>query len=151
MSVTAPPCCLLLYTSLYQSLQPPDNYFCVVDLHAITVPHDPVELRAATRSMAATYIAAGIDPERVSGGAGWGGGGERGERGKGEGGRGRRKGEGGRERQEAAKGGAEGVITLGLHSWLVDDKNGRARGSLGGTADVAGDRRAGSSSSGEIV
>ncbi|KAG2422238.1 hypothetical protein HXX76_016191 [Chlamydomonas incerta] len=43
-----------------------DNYFCVVDLHAITVPHDPVELRAATRSMAATYIAAGIDPERAT-------------------------------------------------------------------------------------
>lgn len=39
-----------------------DTFFCVVDLHAITVPHDPVELRASTRSMAATYIAAGIDP-----------------------------------------------------------------------------------------
>lgn len=37
----------------------------MVDLHAITVPHDPLELRAATRSMAATYIAAGIDPAKV--------------------------------------------------------------------------------------
>ncbi|KAG2488684.1 hypothetical protein HYH03_012685 [Edaphochlamys debaryana] len=43
-----------------------DNYFCVVDMHAITVPHDPVELRASTRSMAATYIAAGIDPARAT-------------------------------------------------------------------------------------
>lgn len=41
-----------------------DTFFCVVDLHAITVPHDPVELKAATRTMAATYIAAGIDPNR---------------------------------------------------------------------------------------
>jgi tryptophanyl-tRNA synthetase len=38
--------------------------FCIVDLHAITVPQDPAELRAATRDVAATYIAAGIDPER---------------------------------------------------------------------------------------
>ncbi|GIL69372.1 hypothetical protein Vretifemale_326 [Volvox reticuliferus] len=43
-----------------------DNFFCVVDLHAITVPHDPRELRASTRSMAATYIAAGIDPDRAT-------------------------------------------------------------------------------------
>lgn len=42
-----------------------DTYFCVVDLHAITVPHDPVELRQSTRSMAATYLAAGIDPAKV--------------------------------------------------------------------------------------
>ena len=37
-----------------------------MDLHAITVPHDPVDLRASTRTMAATYLAAGIDPKRVS-------------------------------------------------------------------------------------
>jgi tryptophanyl-tRNA synthetase len=42
-----------------------DTFFCVVDLHAITAPHDPLELRSATRSMAATYIAAGIDPSKV--------------------------------------------------------------------------------------
>jgi tryptophanyl-tRNA synthetase len=35
--------------------------FCIVDLHAITVPQNPAELRASTREMAATYIAAGID------------------------------------------------------------------------------------------
>src|SRR5579862_8680639 len=38
--------------------------FCIVDLHALTLPQDPEELRAATREVAATYIAAGIDPER---------------------------------------------------------------------------------------
>jgi len=41
-----------------------DCIFCIVDLHAITVPQDPAELRASTRSVAATYIAAGIDPAR---------------------------------------------------------------------------------------
>ena len=39
-----------------------DAIFCVVDLHAITVPQDPAQLRAATRRTAAQYIAAGIDP-----------------------------------------------------------------------------------------
>jgi hypothetical protein len=48
------------------SHMPADTFYCVVDLHAITAPHDPVELRAATRSVAATYMAAGIDPEKVS-------------------------------------------------------------------------------------
>jgi tryptophanyl-tRNA synthetase len=36
-------------------------FYCVVDLHAITVPQDPAELRERTRSTAAQYIAAGID------------------------------------------------------------------------------------------
>ncbi len=65
---------LLIAPPSHRAHKHTDNYFCVVDLHAITVPHDPVELRAATRSMAATYIAAGIDPERVRrGGEGRGG------------------------------------------------------------------------------
>lgn len=38
--------------------------FCVVDLHAITVPQDPKELHKNILSMAALYIAAGIDPEK---------------------------------------------------------------------------------------
>jgi len=38
--------------------------FCIVDLHALTVPQDPEELRAATREVTAAYIAAGIDPAR---------------------------------------------------------------------------------------
>jgi tryptophanyl-tRNA synthetase len=41
-----------------------DALFCVVDLHAITVPQDPGALREQTRRTAAQYIAAGIDPER---------------------------------------------------------------------------------------
>jgi tryptophanyl-tRNA synthetase len=41
-----------------------DAFYCVVDLHAITVPQDPEELRARTRATAAQYIAAGIDPDR---------------------------------------------------------------------------------------
>jgi tryptophanyl-tRNA synthetase len=36
--------------------------FCVVDLHAITVPQEPGELRAAIRKIAAAYIASGVDP-----------------------------------------------------------------------------------------
>ena len=41
-----------------------DAIYCVVDLHAITVPQDPAKLREATRRTAAQYIAAGIDPTR---------------------------------------------------------------------------------------
>ncbi|MFN3230780.1 MAG: tryptophan--tRNA ligase [Alphaproteobacteria bacterium] len=45
-----------------------DNYDCifsVVDLHAITQFQEPANLRASTRSVAATYIAAGIDPDKA--------------------------------------------------------------------------------------
>ena len=38
--------------------------YCVVDMHAITVPQDPAELRKNIRGMAAAYIAAGIDPKK---------------------------------------------------------------------------------------
>lgn len=38
--------------------------FCVVDLHAITVPQDPKVLRQNSLRMAATYLAVGIDPKR---------------------------------------------------------------------------------------
>jgi tryptophanyl-tRNA synthetase len=41
-----------------------DAIYCIVDLHAITVPQDPAALRDQTRSLAAQYIAAGIDPSR---------------------------------------------------------------------------------------
>jgi tryptophanyl-tRNA synthetase len=41
-----------------------EGLFCVVNLHAITVPYDPVRLRESTLDTAATIIAAGIDPER---------------------------------------------------------------------------------------
>ena len=39
-------------------------YYCIVDMHAITVPQDPAELRANTRRTAAQYLAAGIDHEK---------------------------------------------------------------------------------------
>src|SRR3979490_1119021 len=38
--------------------------FCIVDLHALTLPQNPDELRQATREVTAAYIAAGINPER---------------------------------------------------------------------------------------
>ncbi|PRI12476.1 tryptophan--tRNA ligase [Leucobacter massiliensis] len=41
-----------------------DAFFCVVNLHAITVPQDPAELAERTRATAAQYIAAGIDPAK---------------------------------------------------------------------------------------
>ena len=41
-----------------------DNYFCVVDHHAITAPHSPKELTLATYRTAALYLAAGIDPAK---------------------------------------------------------------------------------------
>ncbi|WP_449278460.1 tryptophan--tRNA ligase [Leucobacter sp. GX24907] len=41
-----------------------EAFFCVVNLHAITVPQDPADLAARTRRTAAQYIAAGIDPEK---------------------------------------------------------------------------------------
>jgi len=43
-----------------------DTFFCVVDLHAITVPHDPARLAADTRSTAALYLACGIDPAKAT-------------------------------------------------------------------------------------
>jgi tryptophanyl-tRNA synthetase len=39
-------------------------YYMIVDLHAITVPQDPKQLRDNTRRTAAQYLAAGIDPEK---------------------------------------------------------------------------------------
>lgn len=41
-----------------------DAFFCVVDLHAITLPHEPRALFESTRSSAALYLAAGVDPAR---------------------------------------------------------------------------------------
>jgi tryptophanyl-tRNA synthetase len=41
-----------------------DSYFCVVDLHAITVPQDPKKLQKESLQAAAMYIAAGIDPKK---------------------------------------------------------------------------------------
>ncbi len=41
-----------------------ETFFCVVDLHAITVPQDPAVLRRRTLVTAAQYLALGIDPAR---------------------------------------------------------------------------------------
>lgn len=41
-----------------------DCFFCIVDLHALTVPQDPKVLRANVREMAALYVAVGLDPEK---------------------------------------------------------------------------------------
>jgi tryptophanyl-tRNA synthetase len=40
-----------------------DCIYCVVDMHAITVPQDPVELRKQIREVTAAFLAAGIDPK----------------------------------------------------------------------------------------
>jgi tryptophanyl-tRNA synthetase len=40
------------------------SVFCIVDLHAITVPQDPVVLRQRTLDTAALYLASGVDPEQ---------------------------------------------------------------------------------------
>ncbi|MFC0114858.1 tryptophan--tRNA ligase [Kibdelosporangium aridum] len=43
-----------------------DTFYCVVDLHAITVEHDPELLRQRTRVSAAQLLALGIDPDRAT-------------------------------------------------------------------------------------
>jgi tryptophanyl-tRNA synthetase (EC 6.1.1.2) len=40
-----------------------ENFFCVVDLHAVTVPHHPQDLAQHTRQVAGLYLACGIDPQ----------------------------------------------------------------------------------------
>ena len=39
-----------------------ESFFCVADLHAITVPAGPGEAAGQTREIAAAYLAAGLDP-----------------------------------------------------------------------------------------
>lgn len=41
-------------------------YFCIVDEHAITVPQDRLKLRQNIRSLAAIYLASGIDPKKAT-------------------------------------------------------------------------------------
>ncbi|KAK9903497.1 hypothetical protein WJX75_007274 [Coccomyxa subellipsoidea] len=43
-----------------------DTFFCVVDMHAITMPHEPRDLLEATRKSAALYLASGIDPDKAA-------------------------------------------------------------------------------------
>ncbi len=41
-----------------------EGFFCIVDLHAITITHDPAALREGTLDIAAMLFATGLDPER---------------------------------------------------------------------------------------
>jgi tryptophanyl-tRNA synthetase len=43
-----------------------DAFYCIVDLHAITVPYDPAVLHENTLDTAATLLAAGLDPARCA-------------------------------------------------------------------------------------
>lgn len=43
-----------------------ETFFCVVDLHAITIPQDPKQLRRRTLITVAQYLALGIDPSRAT-------------------------------------------------------------------------------------
>ena len=55
--------------AIQQFVQLQEDYdcrFCIVDQHAITVPQDPKELKHNIRSLAALYIASGLDPENAT-------------------------------------------------------------------------------------
>ena len=41
-----------------------DCYYCIVDMHAITVRQNPADLRRCTLAQLAQYIACGLDPEK---------------------------------------------------------------------------------------
>ena len=43
-----------------------DEIFCVVDLHALTLPRDPDDLRHRTRQLTLLLVACGLEPERVT-------------------------------------------------------------------------------------
>ncbi|CAM4248604.1 tryptophan--tRNA ligase [Lacicoccus alkaliphilus] len=43
-----------------------DSYFCIVDQHAITVPQDRLKLRENTKTLAAIYLASGLDPDKIT-------------------------------------------------------------------------------------
>jgi tryptophanyl-tRNA synthetase len=42
-----------------------ESFFCIVDLHAITVPYKPDEMQQAVLNVVATYLAAGLDPNKA--------------------------------------------------------------------------------------
>jgi tryptophanyl-tRNA synthetase len=47
-----------------QTQEQGEAFFCIVDLHAITIQHDPTALREGTLDIAAMLFATGLDPER---------------------------------------------------------------------------------------
>ncbi|KOU29514.1 tryptophanyl-tRNA synthetase [Streptomyces sp. WM6372] len=46
--------------------QPDEALFCVVDLHALTVEHDPARVRRLSRQVATLFLASGLDPEKCT-------------------------------------------------------------------------------------
>ncbi len=50
----------------YAATQSEDSFFCIVDLHSITVEYDPADLRERTLDLLAILIATGLDPERTT-------------------------------------------------------------------------------------
>src|SRR6058998_2346138 len=47
-----------------QTQETGDGFFCIVDLHSISVEYDPAELRTSTLDLSAMLFAAGLDAER---------------------------------------------------------------------------------------
>lgn len=43
-----------------------ESFYCIVNLHAITLPQNPATLRKATLDLARIYLAAGVDPEKAT-------------------------------------------------------------------------------------
>ena len=41
-----------------------DAYYCIVDMHAITIPQDPKQLKERIRDLASLYLAVGLDPQK---------------------------------------------------------------------------------------
>ena len=41
-----------------------DAYYCIVDMHAITIPQDPKQLQERIRDLASLYLAVGLDPQK---------------------------------------------------------------------------------------
>ena len=54
------------FVDLQNNAEEQDFMVFVADLHAITVPQDPKELRANIKSLVAVYLACGLDPNKVS-------------------------------------------------------------------------------------
>ncbi len=50
----------------WERVQGPDAFYCVVDLHSLTLSIDPAELREKTADVLALLMACGLDPERCT-------------------------------------------------------------------------------------
>lgn len=54
------------FVELQNSLTDTEFYIFIADMHAITIPKDPTNLRKSIRSLAALYLASGLNPEKVN-------------------------------------------------------------------------------------